>query len=57
MSDSKTVFALRKQGQTEDALKLGREVFQKDPKDPWNVRALAWCSIAACRRRFISSAT
>lgn len=42
MSDSKTVFALRKQGQTEDALKLGREVFQKDPKDPWNVRALAW---------------
>lgn len=42
MSDSKTVFALRKQGRTQEALELGRQVYQQNKSDSWNVRALGW---------------
>ena len=42
MSDSKTVFALRKQGRTQEALELGRQVYLQNKSDSWNVRALGW---------------
>lgn len=42
MSDSKTVFALRKQGKINEALELGRKVFQQNASDNWNVRAFGW---------------
>lgn len=42
MTDSKKVFALRKEGKLDEALDLGREVFRNDSQDNWNIRALAW---------------
>ena len=42
MTDSKKVFALRKEGKIDEALDLGREVFRNDPQYTWNIRALAW---------------
>ena len=42
MPDSKTVFALRKEGKAEEALKIARRCYKQDPKEIWNVRALGW---------------
>ncbi|MFZ4595214.1 MAG: DUF7017 domain-containing protein [Verrucomicrobiaceae bacterium] len=40
---SQEVFALRKQGEREEALKLARETYAKDSGNTWNVGALGWC--------------
>lgn len=41
-SDSKTVFALRKEGRLEEALTLARALYDSPQVDVWAVRALAW---------------
>ena len=40
--DSKTVFALRKEGRLEEALAIGRELHAAMPADVWSTRALGW---------------
>jgi hypothetical protein len=40
--DSKTVFALRREGRLDDALAMGRELIAADPGNVWNVRSLGW---------------
>lgn len=42
MSDSKKVFDLRKEGNTEEAIKLARELIKQNSQDEWNQKALAW---------------
>ena len=40
---SQEVFALRREGKHEEALKLARETYAKDSGNTWNVGALGWC--------------
>jgi tetratricopeptide (TPR) repeat protein len=40
--DSKTVFALRKDGRLEEALAMGRELYDSSHVDVWVVRSLGW---------------
>ncbi len=43
--DSKTVFALRKEGRLEEALAIGRELYDSSHVDVWVVRSLGWVLI------------
>jgi tetratricopeptide (TPR) repeat protein len=40
---SQQVFALRRKGKHEEALKLARETYEKDSANEWNIGALGWC--------------
>ncbi|MEP4076990.1 DUF7017 domain-containing protein [Haloferula sp.] len=40
---SQEVIALRREGKHEEALKLARETFAKEPGNTWGVGALGWC--------------
>jgi len=39
---AKAVFALRKEGKVSEAYDMAKSLIKDDPKDMWNVRALAW---------------
>lgn len=47
---SKEVFRLRKAGDHVRALALGREVYEAEPRNPWNIRAYGWCLYDAVKR-------
>ena len=40
--NSQTVFALRKAGHIHEALAMARNLVAANPRDEWNVKALAW---------------
>lgn len=40
---SQQVFALRREGKHEEALKLARDTYAKDSANQWNIGALGWC--------------
>ena len=42
MSCSQEVFALRKEGEIQEALALARKCIQEDPHDEWNKKAMGW---------------
>lgn len=42
---SKEVFAERKNGNTEQAYKMAKQLMANNPNDEWNQRALAWCLV------------
>ena len=42
IKDSKTVFALRRDSKLDEALELGRELYDAAPADIWVVRAFGW---------------
>jgi hypothetical protein len=44
--DFKSVMAMRKAGQHEEALAGARALMQQDAKNIWNRRALAWCLVS-----------
>ena len=46
LSSTNKVFDLRKEGRLDEALQMARGLFQHNPNDVWNVRALGWVLIS-----------
>ena len=51
--NSKDVFSLRKIGRLDEALKIAYVLYNNDPDDDWNKRALVWTLIDIQKRRII----
>lgn len=47
--DTRTVFALRKQGRVQEALDMALKLYENDPQDSWTQSALAWPLIDLCK--------
>ena len=45
MITSKEIFEKRKAGQIREAYQMALELVQRNHKDPWNIKTLAWCLI------------
>lgn len=47
--DTRTVFALRKEGKVQEALDMALKLYENDPQDSWTQSALAWPLIDLCK--------
>ena len=46
MTDTQTVFKLRKEGKLKEALKISRDIIKEAPHDEWTIRAFGWTLIS-----------